>query len=425
MDRRGAFSDIALERVLSTSTAAAIADRHLATELVYGITRHQRTLDALISRFSRRPAEQQPPDLRRILQIGLYQLRYLDRIPAAASVDTAVELAHTCQLGRLTGVANGVLRAYLRTPAEEVLPPLPDPVANLGLQYSYPDWLVQQWWEQLGAVETEALCRWFNQPPTIDLRVNSWRCDVDTVQATSQAVGIEAMPVEGVPGALRLSGHVGAIADLPGFAEGWWTVQDSSAQEVVHLLDPKPGELVIDCCAAPGGKTTHIAERMQNVGQIWAIDRHAGRLKRAIANAKRLQLTCIETKAIDLATCEGDPDLPPVETADRVLVDAPCSGLGTLHRHADARWRQTPQRIAELTSLQARILDRAASWVKPGGILVYSTCTLTPEENQQQVKGFLSRHPEWQLATDVPLRQIWPQRHNRDGFFTAKLQLQT
>ncbi len=421
MDRQDAFANIALDRVLAKARAQEV-DRHLATELVYGIVRHQRTLDSLIEQFGRRSASQQPPALRRILQIGFYQLRYLDRIPASAAVNTTVELAHRCQLGRLSKVANGILRTYLRTPKDKVLPRHDNPVTDLALRYSYPDWLVELWIDRLGGEEAETLCAWFNRPPAIDLRVNRLQTSVDRVRAALQSVSVEAQPLGDIPGSLRLNGHVGAIANLPGFAEGHWSVQDASAQQVAQLLNPKPGEIVIDCCAAPGGKTTHIAELMGDRGTVWALDRHAGRLERVNVNARRLQLNCIQTRAVDLAAESPLPDeLPQAGSCDRVLVDAPCSGLGTLHRHADARWRQKPEKIAELTQLQAKILDRAATWVKPNGAMVYSTCTTHPEENRQQVERFLSHHPDWRIDPAVEPQQIWPHRSDRDGFYMARL----
>lgn len=423
VDRQQAFADIALERVLANAEVVD-GDRRLVTELVYGVTRRRRTLDALIDRFSRKSADRQPPDLRLVLQIGLYQLHCLDRVPEHTAVHETVELARSCRLGKLSGVVNGILRAYLRCNPDERLPQLDDPIEQLAIAQSYPSWLVQLWWQQLGPTATEELCRWFNRAPHIDLRVNTFRCTVESVRDALQQASISTVLVSEAPEALRLSRSVGAISNLPGYREGWWSVQDSSAQEVARLLDPQPGELIIDCCAAPGGKTTHIAELTEDRAEIWALDRHVNRLKRLQANAARLQLQSIQTRAVDLAAPQFDPEgleLPAWGTSDRVLLDAPCSGLGTLHRHADARWRQSPERITELVALQAQLLERAAAWVKPGGVLVYATCTMHPEENQQQLDRFLARTPEWQIDSNVCPKTIWPHVNNRDGFFLAKL----
>lgn len=423
IDRQQAFADIALERVFAEGELTS-GDRNFVTELVYGITRRRRTLDALIDRFSRKPADRQPPDLRLVLHVGLYQLHCLDRIPAHTAVNETVELARTCRLGKLAGVVNGILRAYLRCNPSDRLPPQADPVEQLAIAQSYPTWLVRLWWQQLGPSATEQLCLWLNRAPHLDLRVNTFRCAVESVRSALHQAGIATDLVPDVPGALRLTQAAGAIANLPGYDEGWWSVQDSSAQQVAQWLDPQPGECIIDCCAAPGGKTTHIAELTRDNAVIWALDRHANRLKRLDANAARLRLHSIHSRAVNLAAPEFDPEaagLPPFGSGDRVLLDAPCSGLGTLHRHADARWRQSPERIAELVVLQAQLLERASAWVKPGGVLVYSTCTIHPAENQVQVDRFLALHPEWQLDESVPPHTIWPHISDRDGFFLARL----
>jgi 16S rRNA (cytosine967-C5)-methyltransferase len=426
---RGAFADVALDRAMQQMSLADV-DRQLATELVYGTVRRQRTLDALVDQFAKKPAHQQPPDLRLILHLGLYQLRYLSHIPPSAAVDTAVELARHQGLTGLTGVVNGLLRAYLRQCEAGDPLQLPNALASrLGTLHSYPDWIVQLWLDQFGLEQTEQLCQWFNQPPTIDLRVNTHRTTLAAVEAVMQTAGITVQRLPLLPQALRLVRHAGAIQQLPGFAEGWWTVQDSSAQLVSLVVDPQPGEVVIDACAAPGGKTTHLAELMQDSGVVWACDRSATRLKKVQQNADRLQLHSIRT-------CAGDSRMLTQFEAqgDRVLVDAPCSGLGTLHRHADARWRQTPETATELATLQLQILQSAATWVKPDGKLIYATCTLHPQENEAVIQAFLRLYPHWEICPPTPNAPVaafatpkgWltvlPHRHQMDGFFIACLQ---
>jgi 16S rRNA (cytosine967-C5)-methyltransferase len=467
---RGAYADVALDRVLSRSNLNAL-DRRLVTELVYGSVRRMRSLDALLDRLAKKKSHQQPPDLRTILHLGLYQLCYLTQIPAAAAVNTTVELAKTNGFAGLKGFVNGILRQLIREsedketrgqaekgdkghipskipplltthyyaanvgedaspPAASLLTPqLPqDPVERLGILHSYPNWTIELWLEQLGLVETEQLCEWFNRSPAIDLRVNTLQTSIEQVEAQLQAVGVSVTRLPHLPQALRLSGSIGAIQNLPGFSQGWWSVQDSSAQLVSHLLAPQPGEVAIDACAAPGGKTTHIAELMQDRGIIWACDRATSRLNKLKANAERLQLRSIKI-------CPGDSRYLSQFTnvADRVLLDAPCSGLGTLHRHADARWRQTPASVRELANLQKELLDRTATWVKPGGILVYATCTLHPLENERVVEWFLSSHPEWDIdppssdslaapfSTTAGWLKVYPHQHQMDGFFMVRL----
>ncbi len=427
--RRGAFTDIALDRVLQTAKLNS-ADRRLATELVYGSVRRQRSLDALIDQLGKKKAHQQPPDLRTILHIGLYQLRYQQRIPASAAVNTTVELAKENGFKGLAGVVNGLLRQYERLSAAAADPlQLPEEqVERLGVLYSFPDWIIQMWSEQLGVEETEQLCEWLNQSPTIDLRVNPLRTSIEEVEAALQSANVDVRRLPHLPQALRVTGGTGAIQQLPGFSEGWWTIQDSSAQLVSHLLDPQADQVVIDACAAPGGKTTHIAELMGDQGKIWGCDRAASRLKKLKQNAERLQLHSIQI-------CTGDSRSFSqfTNSGDRVLLDAPCSGLGTLHRRPDIRWRVTPATVQELSVLQAELLEQAATWVKPGGVLVYATCTLHPQENEEVIQPFLEQHSHWEIkqpSPDSPLSafstpqgwlKVWPHRYQMDGFFMVRL----
>ncbi|MEC4804556.1 MAG: 16S rRNA (cytosine(967)-C(5))-methyltransferase [Jaaginema sp. PMC 1079.18] len=428
IQQKGAYTDIALDRVLRSSHLEP-RDRALVTELVYGIVRRQRSLDALIDQLAKKKARQQPPVLRGILWLGLYQLRYLDQIPAAAAVHTSVELAQNNRLGKLKGVVNGILRQYIRL-AEKQSDPLlltQNPVSRVGTLHSFPDWMVQTWVDNYGVEETAQLCDWFNQPPHLDLRVNPLKCSVEDVERALHAQNIPATRIPFCPQGLRLEVGSGAIQGLPGFAEGWWTVQDASAQLVTHLLDPQPGEKIWDVCAAPGGKTTHIAELMGDRGWVLASDRDRKRLRKISQNAQRLQLQSIHTEA-------GDSRSLAVGLVDRVLVDAPCSGLGTLHRHPDIRWRQNPTKIAELVQLQRELLTQSAQKVKANGILIYSTCTLNAAENEEVVKFLLKQQPDWQIcaasegASSIPgltaagWYNILPHRHDMDGFFMVKLQ---
>jgi 16S rRNA (cytosine967-C5)-methyltransferase len=426
----GSYTEVTIDRLLAKAEMSGL-DRNLFTELVHGIVRRKRTLDAIIDKLARQPAHRQPPNLRQLLRLGLYQLRYLDRIPESAAVNTTVELAKTNNLTGLTGVVNGVLRQYIRLqgdPDEVLELPGDGTIGRLGTLYSFPDWLIAHWLEELGEVETEQLCAAFNRVPSIDLRVNRLKIDRVKLIDIFHTAGIEAIPIPELPQGLRFIGNVGSISQLPGYQEGWWTVQDSSAQLVTHLFDPQPGEVVIDACAAPGGKTTHMAELMGNTGQILALDKTASRLKKLQQNIDRLQLNLVKILTGD--SC-GFSEL--IDTADRVLLDAPCSGLGTLHRRADARWQKTPQQVEELAILQAKLLANTATWVKPGGVLVYATCTVHPLENEGVILPFLNTHPDWQIELprqDAPLAslvsdagwlKVWPHRHQMDGFFMVKL----
>ncbi len=424
---RGAFADVAVDKVLHQTDLSAV-DRRLLTELVYGCVRRQRSLDALIDQLATKKT-QQPSDLRIILQLGLYQLRYLNQIPASAAVNTTVELAKQTGFSGLTGFVNGLLRQYLR--ASEASDPLQlsdNPIERLGVLHSLPDWIVQVWLDQFGITETEKLCDYMNQPPHLDLRVNTLRSSLAQVEAAMQSAGIHVQRVPHLPQALRVPQGSGAIQHLPGFQEGWWIVQDSSAQLVGYLVDPQSGEVVADACAAPGGKTMHLAELMHDSGTVWACDRTPSRLKRLQQNVDRLHLKSIQ---IHVGDSRELPQL--VGQCDRVLIDAPCSGLGTLNRHADARWRQTPETVAKLSQLQQEILAHTASWVKPNGSLVYATCTLHPAENESVIHNFLSQNPDWRVDSPgldsaiAPFlnpegwAKVLPHRQGMDGFFMIRL----
>ncbi|NES89836.1 16S rRNA (cytosine(967)-C(5))-methyltransferase [Okeania sp. SIO2B9] len=421
--RKEAFADFALDKHLRKNDLID-ANRRLVTELVYGCVRRQRSLDAIIDRLAKKKSHQQHPDLRIILHIGLYQLSYLTQIPESAAVNTTVELAKENKLAKLTGFINGLLREYIRRELTIDLPK--NPVQKLGTLYSFPDWIVKYWIETLGLRETEELCSWFNQSPSLDLRINPLKISITEVETAMKNTGICVNWIPQFPQLLRLTGAVGSIQKLPGYEEGLWSVQDSSAQLVSYLLNPQPGEIIIDACAAPGGKTTHIAELIGDNGKIFAIDKTASRLKMLEQNSERLQLKSI---SIYIGDSRSFPEF--INQADRVLLDAPCSGLGTLHRRADARWRQTPENIQKLSKLQSELLENTAKWVKPAGVLVYATCTIHPLENEEVIEKFLTNNSEWEIEaptidfivspTVEGWVKVWPNREHMDGFFMVKL----
>lgn len=438
---QGAYADVMVDRILSRHRLND-RERRLFTELVYGAVRRMRTLDAVIDRLAKKPASQQPPNLRSLLHVGLYQLLFLDHIPSSAAVDTTVELAKHNGMSGLTGFVNGLLRRLVRETTQvengegEGLDEFE--VSNLdrllatttetklGVHYSFPDWITALWVQQFGPEEAEALCEWMNQPPHLDLRISRGR-DLDQVTRAFEKLDIIVTRLEQVPMGLRLSHSPCAIQDLPGFTTGDWVVQDASAQLVSYLVDPQPGECVADVCAAPGGKTLHLAELMDDRGRVIALDKTASRLKKVKQNCERLGIQSIEIR-------EGDARLVSDYwgQCDRVLVDAPCSGLGTLNRHADARWRQTEESVAGLAKLQQEILTAAAKWVKPEGKLIYSTCTLHPLENTGVVEAFLAQHPDWQidrvessnpvfpLMNEQGWVQVLPHEQDMDGFFMVR-----
>ena len=416
----GAYADIALERALRQHPMSG-ADRSLVTELTYGAIRQRQWLDGWLDRLGKVPASKQPPLLRWLLHLGLYQILRMDRIPAAAAVNTSVELAKTGKLVRLAPVVNGILRAALRArDAGELLSVPQDPAARLAQAESLPLWLTQQLLTWRGEEAAQAFACASNQAPPLDLRINRLRTSRESVQHELAAIGVESTPIESCPDGLLVTGSAGDLSRWPGYQQGHWCVQDRTAQLVAPLLDPQPGDWILDACAAPGGKATHLVELIDGSGEVWAVDRSAGRLKRLAANAARLGVDCLNALAADAT------DLLAVKpgwrgAVQRILVDAPCSGLGTLARHVDARWRITPLQIEQLVILQAKLLEGLLPLLSPGGRMVYATCTIHPAENCNQIEAFLGRHPELSLFDQ---QQLWPDpEQGGDGFYTAVLDL--
>ncbi|KZR92390.1 Ribosomal RNA small subunit methyltransferase B [Synechococcus sp. MIT S9509] len=411
----GAYADVALERALRRRSLAPV-DRGFVTELSYGAIRWRQWLDGWLDRLGKVPACKQPPRLRWLLHIGLYQLLRMERIPASAAVNTTVELAKQGKLARLAPVVNGLLRSALRAhEAGEGLALPEEPAAALAQQHSLPLWISRGLFQWCGSEQAERVARAFNQVPPLDLRVNRLRSTPDQATALFAERSIATAPISGCPHGLQVLEPSGDLRQWPGFSEGYWCVQDRAAQWVAPLLDPRPGQRVLDACAAPGGKATHLAELMGDEGEIWAVDRSPGRLQRVAANAARLGCSSIHALASD-ASQLGQERPEWRNRFDRILVDAPCSGLGTLARHPDARWRVTEASVAELLKLQIVLLDGLRSLLAPGGRLVYATCTIHPSENTEQVHGWLQAHPDLVLESE---QQRWPDPIGGDGFYAA------
>jgi 16S rRNA (cytosine967-C5)-methyltransferase len=353
-------------------------------------------------------------------------------VPASAAVNTSVQLAKEAGFAQLAPVVNGLLRAVARAHnphgAEADTPrplhpwqglALPDAAAaSLALRHSLPPWLATQLLQWCRPEEAEAFGHSSNTPPALDLRINRRRSSRAEVLAAFGAAGLTARALDDQEWGLCLAAASGDLRGLPGFKEGHWCVQDRTAQAIAPLLAPQPGQRVLDACAAPGGKSTQLAELIDDQGEIWAVDRSEARLKKVVANAERLGMVSLQVLAADAA------DLLEIRPQwrgyfDRILVDAPCSGLGTLARHADARWRIQPDTIAELASQQQRLLERLAPLLQPTGRLVYATCTVHPQENGDVVAAFLACQPSWQL---IHQQQWWPSAQAGDGFYAAVLE---
>ncbi len=397
-----AFSDLAVKNGLAPSKLSS-RDKALATALVYGTVQHLRFIDFQLESVSARPLATLTPDVRNILRLAVYQIRFMDRIPDRAAVDEAVKMAKRHAYSASSFV-NGVLRSLLRkgwSYPKKLRP-------RLGVTYSFPDWLVKLWIEQFGAPECEKLLEASNAVPPISVRVNPLKSSPESVLALCK--GEKAQTENGL-----YIEEPSNIAETPMFYDGWLTVQDTGAQLASITLAPAPGDTVLDVCAAPGGKTTHMAELMENEGTVTAWDIHPHRVELIRKNAERLGLTNVKAEVHDARIL--DPDH--MWKYDKVMVDVPCSGLGIIRKKPDIKWRRISEDLESLTVEQASILETASYYVKRGGMLVYCTCTLNKQENEDIVDAFLRLHSEYEKAADY--RTLLPHVDNTDGFFIAKL----
>lgn len=431
VQRAGAYADLALHHALVQSRIPA-ADRALATELVYGTLRWRGRLDYLISKALDRDISKLEPLVTSALRVGAYQLFFSDRIPANAAVDEAVRCVRAMGLERATGLVNAVLRRLARDGDSIEFPKLEtDPLDYLVNACSLPRWLAERWLKEFGAEEAAELAVTMNEPAPVTLRVNRTKTTREALLPELIQRFPDATLCRYAPDGIIL-GRKGDAGQDPTFLAGQISVQDEASQLVVHLLDPQPGERILDTCAAPGTKSAAIAERLNGEGHVLALDRHPRRLQLVGRSIRRLEIGGVATLERDatksLADLVGD------QPFDRILVDAPCSGLGSLRRNPDARWRLRPEDFESLAKIQREILESAAEVLRPGGSLVYSTCTITPEENESVIEGFMATRPDWQIAPreaapavlqelidEEGFLRLLPHRHDMDGFFAVRL----
>ncbi len=432
VQRAGAYADLLLHAQLGRSSLPA-EDRAFATELVYGTLRWRGRIDFHLARVLDRDLEKLEPLVATALRLGAYQLLFSDRVPVPAAVDESVRCIRAAGAERAAGLVNAALRRLAREHESVKLPSLEqDPLAHLTHALSLPAWLAARWLEDHGAEQAAALARACNAIPPLTVRANRRRVSPEALLAELR----ERFPAAA---ACRFASHGivlgrrGNPAVDPAFLAGRFTVQDESSQLVVALLDPQPGERILDACAAPGGKATAIAECVGDSGEVVAIDRHSRRLDLVRRHARRLGLEHV--RGVERDAARPLSDLAAEQAFDRVLVDAPCSGLGTLRRNPDARWRVRASDPARLAEAQRAILRHAAAVLRPGGVLVYSTCTLLREENEAIVAAFLDQSRDFSLAaaagvpsevqavvgSDAFLRCL-PHVHDADGFFAARLE---
>ena len=421
--QQGAYANVALAKELRHGQLSDM-DRRFVTELVYGAVKAGETLDWIIKKYLTRPWSKVNPLVQEILRLGTYQLRYMDRVPASAACNESVELAKKFANMGAAKFVNGVLRTMAREPAKGRFPEgKGNATLQLALSEQHPEWLVRRWIKEFGYNEARRLCQFDNEQAPLTVRTNTLKTSPSELYLQLTALGVEAERSQLADEGYVLHGY-GSLDNLVPLQEGYCQVQDESSMLVAHVVDPQPGDLVLDVCSAPGGKTTHMAALMENRGRIVACDIYEHKLQRVMENASRLGINIIDPLLRDAREIQQDF----AGQADRVLVDAPCSGLGVLRRKPDSRWRKTEQLLRELPKLQLAILQSAAACVKQGGILVYSTCTIAREENQAVVERFLAENKAFQLEhagsrlpvpREAAMMQLYPQRDGTDGFFIA------
>lgn len=421
-DQQGAWSEGHLKRTLKEGSLDR-RDAALATRLCFGVLQTRMTLDWYLARYCTGGLKRLEPKVLSILRISLYQILYMDKIPPSAAVNEGVQLTKKhCRNPRAAGMVNGVLRGILR---DMPLPPPKgrDTMETLSLQTSHPQWLVEEFAQKLGMEGVRAWLEADNSQPPTTAQVNTCLCTVEQAQEELEQEGVEVTPHPWLPGCLLLAG-TGDLERLSSYQKGHFYIQDAAARLAVTAAGIQPGQRVLDCCAAPGGKSFAAGVDMNNQGEIISCDIHAHKIKLLQAGAARLGLTSVEAQLQSAA--QRRPDW--VERFDTVLVDVPCSGLGIIRKKPDIRYKD-PVPLDGLPDVQRKIVDNCAAYVRPGGVMIYATCTLRDRENQDVVTWFLQQHPEFMLdGFDLPhwghqegMMIFWPHIHHTDGFFVARL----
>ncbi len=417
---KGAYSHVVLGQALNKYQYLEKQDRALITRVVEGTIEYKLTIDAVLSLCSSVRVEKMKPVIRTILRMSVYQILYMDRIPDSAVCNEAVKLAAKRRFQGLKGFVNGVLRTVARQKDTFVF-------TDWSRKYSMPDWLIRRWKAQYGAAVTESMLQAFLRDMPTTVRCNLDRADVETIRKSleSQGVTVEESPL--LPQALLLSGY-DYLERLEAFREGWIQVQDVSSAFVGEVADPAPGELVLDLCGAPGGKSLHIADKMKGTGRVIVRDLTEAKIRMVEDNIARAGFTNMEAEVWDAR----EPDPRYEGKADLVIADLPCSGLGIIGKKPDIKYQATEEKLADLALLQREILAAAARYVKPGGRLIYSTCTINRQENEEQREWFLLAFPfrpqsiAGKMGKNIHEAtmkdgyiQLLPGQYPCDGFFIA------
>ncbi len=426
IDRTDAYLDKLIDAEIRNNNLSA-QDKALLYELVHGVIRWMTRLDWVLTGFYKGQYAKSISDIKNALRVAVYQILFLDKIPDYAIVNDAVEYVKHFQGQKAANLTNAVLRNIIRSKNKISFPsPADDPVYYISNYYSHPVWLVKRWVRRYGKKFAEKLAIANNEKPLLTIRVNNLKSSPEAIKKLLKEKNTDFTEGKYLPGYFNLNVSTG-VTDWEEFKKGFFTIQDESTGLPCYLLDIKPGMRALDLCAAPGGKTALLADLMNNTGEIVAIDKYDSRLEVLRKNLSRLGIENVTTKAIDALEFEDENKF------DRVLVDVPCSGLGTLRKKPDIKWKRALMDIKKLNPLQIDLLRKAAELVKPGGIVVYSTCTIEPDENFEIVQQFLDENLDFELipadktfppelvGEKTKCVETFPNVHGTDGSFAAKL----
>jgi 16S rRNA (cytosine967-C5)-methyltransferase len=429
VEEEGAYAEPLLDAFLSAHPQMKIEDRRLITEIVYGTLRMRGRLDWVIERLYKGKFDAMEVSIKNILRTGLYQLLFTERIPDFAIVDEAVGITKRMRR-KGSGLVNAILRNFIRKKDQIAYPEIgKDPAQHIAIVHSHPLWMVKKWIEMFGMEETMELCRANNQVPPVTVRVNTIKTTRERTKEELSQHGFEVKETIFSPDGLIISSPTVPVRETDCYTSGMIQFQDEASQLIARLVSPRAGENILDICAGMGGKTTHLAAVMENRGRILALDINKKKIDAVCKSISRLDAAIVDAQVGD---AREEPGKASLESFDRVLIDAPCTGLGTLRRNPEIKWRACPEDAEKCSILQKAILENAAHYLKKGGYLIYSTCTITKEENEAVIKDFTDRHPDFicnrppdainsSLVDDRGYFRSYPHRHGTDGFFGAVL----
>ncbi len=412
IEKSGAYINAALKEALSRD-GLSDQDKGLITELIYGIITNKSAIDYIIMQFSKIKIKKMTPWILGILRMGIYQIYYMDKIPHSAACNEAVILAKKYSHGAGSGFVNGVLRSAARACGDFKFPESGDIIKDLSLEYSYPEWITKKIVTEYGEKKCRELFDENRNSHGTAIRVNSLKINTEELIEILKNEGLECETVDNLKKTLVVRGKLN-IENSEAYQKGFYSLQNISSQKTVEVLAPKPYDFVIDMCAAPGGKSCAMAEKMDNCGKILSFDIFLHKVELIKKAAHRLGIGIIDAKVMDSSVLCDEL----VQKADCVLADVPCSGLGVLHKKPDIKWTRTENDIVELCKAQTRILDNAAAYVKQGGVLVYSTCTILPEENRLRIQEFLKSNNEFKVVYE---EQILTSHLGESGFYICKM----